>query len=140
MEASLAYLRFCNNENHQENTGSSQEHLLENMLAFCAKSMLNLWRIYDEKLRRITLLHFGLVTSRFGYCRHFYDFVISGRVPDSPDQLFLFLEAPANNSRKTQIKTPLVFCKYFVFAKKPKMIPRSMYTLRQQGLRKIRTK
>ena len=71
--------------------------------------MVNKWKTIAYKLRRIILLHFGLVTFRFAYWRtqtlHFHDFWISGRVPDSQNQYDLSLETPGylNNQRKSQI-------------------------------------
>ena len=51
-----------------------------------------LWKRAAQKLRRIILLHLGLVTFRFHYGRpltpYMHDFQIFGRVHDSPNQLF----------------------------------------------------
>ena len=48
---------------------------------------------YAVKLHGIILLHFGIVTFLFAYGRkrkkrHFYDFKVSGRVPEPQNRLF----------------------------------------------------
>ena len=39
------------------------------LVGFWAFFMVTLWKRYGQKLRRIILLHFGLITFRFGYMR-----------------------------------------------------------------------
>ena len=56
-------------------------------------------------MRRIMLLHFGLVTCRFAHPKtlDFYDFEIFGRVSEPQNQQFLSLETPGclNKIKKT---------------------------------------
>ena len=64
--------------------------------------MVNIIKRIAGKLRRIILLHFGLVTCRFHYWETlkpfmFMDFGPSGRDHDSQNQYDLSLEAPGHS-------------------------------------------
>ena len=65
-----------------------------------------LWKILGLKLRGITMLRFGIIffDLLMGDLQtfHFYDFGISGRVPEPPNQYYLSSERPGhfNKSKK----------------------------------------
>ena len=89
-------------------------------LFFCVISIVNLWKRYGQKLHRIVLLQFELITFRFGHGRiltplismisGFWEGVLSSQ--DNLSYLLRHQDTSDKTRKKTNHSLKIFFCKY----------------------------